>query len=202
MITVTEFQLVSDFKTQENLQSLSAKEWAKYRKANNLSTKNIDGKWYVISTEYLPEEEAEVTQAELIDEIPKGKLSVVSFGGLAIGSHTNIEKVEISHHTFNLSGLGDELTSFNQQIEAVDNLLDEATQLLQTKAVEIELGVQQKRQRLSLLDDKILATRTQAKVLRDKVIVNTIESQNLDQEFVGKQQVLTEVVTEVKSLLA
>lgn len=202
MITVTDYQLVSEFKAQENLLNITPKEWAKYRKANNLVTKNIEGKWHVISQDYLTEEDSEVTTAELIDEIPTGKLSVVSFGGLSIGSHSNIEKVDNSHHTFNLSGLGDEVRSFNAQIDAVDSLLDEATKLLQTKAVEIEIGVQQKRQKLSQLDDKILATKTQAKVLREKVIVKGIESANLDQEFVGKQGELTEVVEEVKSLLA
>ena len=201
MQPITEFQLVSEFKAQENLTELTPKEWAKYRKNHNLVTKNLEGKWYVISEEYLPEETEEVTHAELVDEIPTGKLSVVSFGGLTIGSHAKIEKIEQSHHSFNLATLGKELDTFNDQIDAVDSLLDEATQLLQNKAVEIELGVQQKRQRLSQLDDKILATRTQAKLLRDKVIVNQIESSNLDQTFVGKQGELQDVVSEVRSLL-
>lgn len=191
---------VNEFKEAHGLTELTPKGWKQYRLVHGLAVKNMGGVW-MVSRGLVMNDDTIVDG--LLEEAtqPVQKLSVVSFGGLVVSNHAPITRVEIVKNTFNIGTMREELDVFNQQLDVTDKLLDDATRLLQEKAVALEISTDEKRKRLSLLDDKILATRTQAKLLRDKVIVTTVESDNLNREFVGKQESLSEVLGEVKSLL-
>ena len=191
---------VAEFKELNELIHMPAKKWKQYRVLHGLNLRNINGVWMISKGIDDDTDDDEIVESEFIDT--PVKCSVVSFSGLVVANHAPIQRVQITGNTFNMAGMYNELDSFNQQLAETDRVLDEATKLLQNKAVELELTTEEKRRRLSLLDDKILATRTQAKLLRDKSIVTSIESDNLNREFVGKQTVLTEVVDEVRSLLS
>ena len=191
---------------QLGLEELTSRQWATFRKDKGLEATNIRGQWHVrtIDPDRAPDslltDSGETVDGEVIDA-PLAKLSVVRFGGLQIGSHASIGSIDMSRHRFDMSAMNADLAQFNEQLDAVDSLLDNATELLQEKSVEIELAVQAKRDRLNKLDEKLLATRTQAKILKDKAIVTAIESGELNREFVGKQDRMKDVVEEVRSLL-
>jgi hypothetical protein len=186
---------VTDYKNENDLNELTAKGWKQYRAVHGLDVKNMGGVWMVsrgVVEDVIPDE---------VEHLPVSKLSVVSFGGLTVSNHAPLSRMEVNHNTFNMGSMLGELDSFNKQLEATDQMLSEATRLLQEKAVALEIATDEKRKRLSLLDDKILATRTQAKLLRDKTIVVGVESEELNRVFVGKQGELADVVSEVRSLL-
>lgn len=196
MTDVFDWTPVTDYKNVHDLNELTAKGWRQYRAVHGLDVKNMGGVWMV--SRGIVEDET----PDVVEHLPVSKLSVVSFGGLTVSNHAPLTRMEVNHNTFNMGSMMGELDSFNKQLDATDQLLSEATRLLQEKAVSLEIATDEKRKRLSLLDDKILATRTQAKLLRDKTIVTGVESEELNRVFVGKQGELEDVVSEVRSLLA
>lgn len=191
----TGWVLVGDYKRDNDLTELTAKQWTKYRKDNNLVVKNIVGKYYVTHEDNCVEEVTEPTDEVTATEAVSP--NVVTFGkftsSLAVINNSSKGNVEVHNITYNTGALAGEANNFVSQLGAFSDFLSNTDEMLNQRKRDLEEQTRIKR-------DALNATQLQVENIRQRVlqsqrdtIATVVSNQSLDAHMV-------EAITEGKSL--
>lgn len=191
----TGWVLVGDYKRDNDLTELTAKQWTKHRKDNNLVVKNIVGKYYVTHEDNCVEEVTEPTDEVTATEAVSP--NVVTFGkftsSLAVINNSSKGNVEVHNITYNTGALAGEANNFVSQLGAFSDFLSNTDEMLNQRKRDLEEQTRIKR-------DALNATQLQVENIRQRVlqsqrdtIATVVSNQSLDARMV-------EAITEGKSL--
>lgn len=194
--TEYDWQLVTEYKTEHDLNELTAKQWAKYRKDNDLVVKNLNGKYYVramVESDYNVEESTDV----VTDELPLTKPNVVTFGdfssSLAVVNNISAADIQVHNTTFNTGALANEAGTFVSQLGAFTEFLTNTETMLQQRELELKEQTRIKSEALHATRLQVENIRQRALLAQRNTIATRVQNEALDTE-------MTEAITLGKQL--
>ena len=191
--TDTDWVLVNDYKRNNNLQEMTAKQWSKYRKDNKLVVKNIAGKYYVTHEDNVDTDVDGKAVTHLNEVHPVVSPSVVSFGkftsSLAVVNNSSQGSIEVNNTTFNTGTLAGEANSFVSQLGAFSEFLSNTDEMLTQRKKDLEEQTRVKRDALTATQLQVENIRQRALQAQRDTIATVVSNQSIDATM---QEVITE----------